>query len=137
MFPADPPPPAPPPIVRPFDPPDRPWQAGHRGADIRLPTDGRVRALAAGTVAFAGPVAGKPVVVVRLPDGRRVTYEPVRAVVAVGTRVGAGTVLGTVAERGGHCGADRGCLHVGLLRGTAYLDPRALWGPGPAVLKPW
>jgi murein DD-endopeptidase MepM/ murein hydrolase activator NlpD len=72
----------------------------------------------------------------------RTTYEPVRATVREGERVAAGQVVGTVAGAGpapSHCGG--GCLHWGLLRGGAYLDPLLLLPPwllntGPSRLLP-
>jgi hypothetical protein len=66
----------------------------------------------------------------------RSTYEPVVASVAIGQEVPLGGLLGTVAPVGGHCGGERGCLHVGLRTDTRYLDPRVLVSRLPAVLKP-
>ncbi|CAL9609004.1 hypothetical protein SUDANB140_05599 [Streptomyces sp. enrichment culture] len=68
----------------------------------------------------------------------RTTYEPVRASVRKGDRVGAGQVLGAVEPAGSHCSA---CLHWGLLRGDTYLDPLSLLPPwllhaGPSRLLP-
>ena len=134
MLPADLPPP--PPVIREFAPPPQPWAAGHRGVDLAVTPGAVVRALAPGTVGFVGQVGGKPVVTVRLTDGRRVTYEPVAAIVAVGDEVRVGTALGIVGSDAGHCGSATGCLHVGLRRGAAYLDPAQLWAPRAAVLKP-
>jgi murein DD-endopeptidase MepM/ murein hydrolase activator NlpD len=119
-----------------FRPPEATWASGHRGIDLAADTGDRVLAMAAGTVAFVGAVGGKPVVTVRHPDGRRTTYEPVVATVAAGAEVGTGDVIGRVAAAGGHCGGGRGCLHVGLRAGEAYLDPRNLLSRPPAVLKP-
>jgi len=121
-------------VVRPFDPPDRAWGAGHRGLDLAATSGAPVRSLTAGVVGTAGPVAGKPVVTVLLPGGRRVTYEPVLATVAPGQAVGRGEILGLVAATGGHCGGAAGCLHVGLRAGDDYLDPTVLLGR--AVLRP-
>ena len=133
--PPGPPHPAPrPAIVRPFDPPDRDWDPGHRGVDLAATTGARVPSLTSGVVGTAGQVAGKPVVTVLLPGGRRVTYEPVLAVVAPGQAVERGQPLGVVAPGGGHCGSAAGCLHVGLRDGDAYLDPTVLLNR--AVLKP-
>ena len=121
-------------VVEPFAPPEHDWQAGHRGVGLAADPGAGVRAMAAGRVAFAGRVAGKPVVSVELADGRRVTYEPVLASVVVGQRVAAGDVLGVVVGSGGHCGGE--CLHVGLRTGTGYADPLSLLGRRPAILKP-
>lgn len=125
-------------VVRDFDPPATVWSAGHRGIDLAASTGDQVRAMSAGVVAFAGTIAGKPVVTVAhlgLPSLRS-TYEPVLAVVDVGQAVAAGTLLGTVSLTGGHCGGLRDCVHVGLRSEDRYLDPRVLIGRVPAVLKP-
>ncbi|MBI1351648.1 MAG: peptidoglycan DD-metalloendopeptidase family protein [Actinomycetales bacterium] len=120
-----------------FRPPDAPWGAGHRGVDLAARTGETVRAVLAGRIAFAGTVAGKPVVTIALADGRRITYEPVRASVRVGDRVTAGDVLGVLSSSGGHCGGVVGCLHLGLVTASGYADPMSLLGRRPAVLKPW
>ncbi|WP_166846706.1 murein hydrolase activator EnvC [Isoptericola sp. BMS4] len=135
--------PVPGPLLRPFDPPVRRWSAGHRGVDLAAPGSTTVRAPAPGTVVFAGAVAGKPVVVVAHPGGLRSTFEPAAATVPVGTRVGSGDAVARRAAGGdgvgagaGHCGTRR-CLHWGVLRGDAYLDPMAFLGEdAPIVLLP-
>jgi murein DD-endopeptidase MepM/ murein hydrolase activator NlpD len=109
-------------VTRRFDPPAERWNAGHRGVDLAATPGQSVVTTAAGTVVFAGRVAGRPVVVVD-HGGVRTTYEPVRASVRRGQRVSAGAVIGVVA-RGGHC--DGHCLHWGLRRGETYLDPLSL-----------
>jgi murein DD-endopeptidase MepM/ murein hydrolase activator NlpD len=82
-----------------------------------------ILAAASGTVAFAGSIAGKPVV--SIDHGSvRTTYEPVVSKVSVGERVALGQVIG-VLRTGGHC---RGCLHWGLREGKSYLDPLSLLG---------
>ncbi|MDX6348363.1 MAG: hypothetical protein QOF84_3153, partial [Streptomyces sp.] len=115
-------------VERGFDPPMSRWGAGHRGVDLRAGPGAPVRAAAPGRVTFAGAVAGRGVVVIRLsvPGGLRITYEPVRASVSVGGEVAAGAVVGSLQGGGvpSHC-AGR-CLHWGLLRGSAYLDPLSL-----------
>ncbi|MDG4792531.1 M23 family metallopeptidase [Micromonospora sp. WMMD1082] len=121
--------------VRGFDPPPRPWLAGHRGVDLLAPAGATVRAAGAGTILFAGMVAGRPVVTVGHADGLRTTYEPVEPAVAVGTTVPAGAALGTLLA--GHAGCPAAaCLHWGLRRGPEYLDPLALLGLGRARLLP-
>lgn len=131
-------PPPSPPVIRPFAPPVSPYGAGHRGLDLPAAVGQPVRSLSAGDVRFVGMVAGVPVLTVDLGDGRRVTYQPVTSDLAVGAHVDVGTVLGVVPSAeasGGHC-ADAGCIHIGLRRGAAYLDPSVLLTRRPAVLKP-
>lgn len=116
-----------------FDPPSQRWNAGHRGIDLAASPGQTVASAAAGSVAFAGDVAGRGVVVVSHGE-LRTTYEPVASVVAVGEWVGTGEPIGTIETGTGHCG-DGSCLHWGLLRGQTYLDPRLLLGLRP-ILKP-
>lgn len=111
-------------VVRGFDPPAHRWEPGHRGVDLDAPGGAPVVAAGSGTVAFAGMVAGRPVVSID-HGALRTTYEPVAAVVSTGQPVVAGQVIGTVVD--GHC-ADSGCLHWGLVRGGDYLDPLSLLG---------
>jgi hypothetical protein len=66
----------PPQVVRRFDPPPQPWLAGHRGVDLAAPPGSIVRAAGAGTIAFAGRIAGRGVVSVAHSNGLRTTYEP-------------------------------------------------------------
>jgi murein DD-endopeptidase MepM/ murein hydrolase activator NlpD len=121
-------------VVRPFDPPDSPYGAGHRGVDL-LGTAGQpVLAALPGTVGFAGMLAGRGVVVVD-HGATRTTYEPVTATVAVGTQVAAGSRLGTLGLAGSHC-FPRACLHWGWIEGETYLDPLRLVGAGPVRLLP-
>jgi hypothetical protein len=122
-------------VLRGFDPPDRPWLAGHRGVDLRASPGQAVRAAGAGRVTFAADLAGRGVVVVD-HGALRTTYEPVDAEVSVGRRVAAGERLGTVATGSGHCGSGR-CLHLGLRRGGTYLDPLLALGASHARLVPW
>lgn len=125
----------PPRLVRPFDPPPRPWLPGHRGVDLAAAPGARVRAAGSGMVLFAGLVAGRPVVTVGHTDGLRTTYEPVHPTVRVGAPVVAGTPLGELAT--GHPGCPvSACLHWGLRRGVVYLDPLALLGPIRVRLLP-
>ncbi|MFC8718748.1 murein hydrolase activator EnvC family protein [Kitasatospora sp. NPDC057198] len=125
-------------LLRRFDPPPTRWAAGHRGVDLAAAPGTVVRAAAPGEVAFAGQVAGRPVVVVAHPGSGtpplRTTYLPVAASVPVGTAVAAGDPIGVVAGGSGHCPVD--CLHWGLVRGDRYLDPLALLGSGRARLLP-
>ena len=121
-------------VTRGFDPPEERWAAGHRGVDLAGAPGAPVRAAAAGRVSFAGLLAGRGVVVVVHGDLRS-TYEPVAAAVAVGAVVGAGEVLGALVP--GHAGCPAAaCLHWGLKRAEAYLDPLPLLARGPVRLLP-
>lgn len=121
------------PLVRGFDPPEQPWLAGHRGVDLLGAVGTKVVAAKAGRVVFAGTVAGRGVVVISHGE-LRTTYLPVRASVAVGAEVSAGTVIGTLMA--GHPCAGGVCLHWGLKRGATYLDPLSLLGESELRLLP-
>lgn len=115
------------PLVAAFDPPGCDFCAGHRGVDLGTVPSRPVRSAIAGTVTYAGDLAGRGVVVV--DDGtRRVTYEPVTASLARGAQVAAGDLLGHVALVGSHCYPDA-CLHLGLIDDATddYLDPLTLF----------
>lgn len=109
-------------VVGEFDPPDSAYGPGHRGIDLTTLVGAPVRAVAAGVVTFAGPVAG--VDVITIDHGtERSTYQPVSAAVSTGASVEAGEVIGTVVVGPFHCSSP--CLHVGRIGpdGEAYLDP--------------
>jgi hypothetical protein len=113
-------------LVRAFDPPASTYGAGHRGIDVSARTGQAVRAMAAGRVAYVGSVAGIPVVTIEHVGGLRSTYEPVVGTLPVNTQVIAGQQVGVVADSGGHCGGDVGCIHVGLRDAHGYRDPTLL-----------
>lgn len=121
------------PVARGFDPPAMPWLAGHRGVDLLGVVGTEVVAAMAGRVVFAGTVAGREVVVVSHGE-LRTTYLPVRPLVRVGSRVSTGQVIGRLAA--GHACPGGQCLHWGLKRGEAYLDPLDLLGPSGVRLLP-
>ncbi|MGN9907291.1 M23 family metallopeptidase [Phytohabitans sp. LJ34] len=121
--------------MRRFDPPPEPWLAGHRGVDLAAQVGAPVRAAGAGTVHFAGSVAGRGVVSVAHPNGLRTTYEPLKPSVRTGQAVAAGDQIGKLIA--GHAGCPvAACLHWGLRRGEEYLDPLALLGLGRVRLLP-
>jgi murein DD-endopeptidase MepM/ murein hydrolase activator NlpD len=113
-------------VIAGFDPPGQAWGSGHRGVDLAASRGQPVLAAAGGRVSFAGRLAGRGIVVVD-HGSVRTTYEPVDPLVAVGERVDAGTVIGTVGS-GGHCVGR--CLHLGMKQGERYLDPSLLVGGG-------
>ncbi|MFE6702815.1 murein hydrolase activator EnvC family protein [Streptomyces sp. NPDC057718] len=130
-------------VLRGWEPPAGPYGPGHRGVDLAARPDARVLAAADGRVSFAGRVAGRGVLAIEVADSGspplRTTYEPVRALVEKGASVRAGQPVGVLEEGPFHCAA--GCLHWGLRREDAYLDPLSLLPPallrrGPSRLLP-
>ena len=110
------------PIVDPFRPPPKPWDAGNRGVEYATAAGTPVAAAAAGEVVFSGPVAGGLHVVVLHADGIRTSYSFLASVaVHRGDRVGPGQPVGTAGDR----------LHFGARAGDAYVDPTLLFGAGP------
>ena len=123
-------------VTRRFDPGAFDWLPGHRGVDLAAVRGSVVHAAGPGVVTWASPIAGRGVVVIAHPDGRRTTYEPVDSLVHVGERVAAGDTIGVVVSGAGHCGGTSPCLHWGLLRDQTYLDPMRLLDPREPVLLP-
>lgn len=122
-------------VVDGFDPPDSPYGAGHRGVDLLGSPGQTVLAGLPGTVSYAGPLAGRGVVVVD-HGATRTTYQPVTAGVDVGDPVVAGARIGSLELAGSHC-FPRACLHWGWIEGAqTYLDPLRLVGGGPVRLLP-
>jgi len=123
-------------VARVFEPPASAYGRGHRGVDLRLAPGAEVLAPRDGTVTFRGWVAGRPLVVLQHEDGLRSTLEPVTSTLNVGSRVGAGAVVGHLDAAGTHC-APAACLHWGVRTPDgAYLDPLALLDRPRAVLLP-
>ncbi|WP_347343531.1 M23 family metallopeptidase [Jatrophihabitans telluris] len=124
-------------VRNPFAAPITRYGPGHRGVDLYAGSGETVRAAGAGTVRFAGSVAGRGVVVIAHADGLSTEYEPLTPTVAAGKAVAAGDPIGTVHGRHPPCGRDW-CLHWGARAGGIYLDPLSLLAPlGPIRLLPW
>jgi murein DD-endopeptidase MepM/ murein hydrolase activator NlpD len=122
-------------VGRPFEAPAHAYGPGHRGVDLVAVAGAPVLAAGPGVVAFAGAVAGRPVVSIDHPDGRRTTYEPVDPSVGAGQAVARGSPIGTLVA--GHAGCPVGaCLHWGVRRGEVYLDPLTLLRPPRIRLLP-
>jgi hypothetical protein len=126
-------------VITPFRAPGQPYGAGHRGVDFAVPEGTSVRAAAAGTVKFAGEVAGRKAVSIDHGDGLETTYSWLSEVlVEAGQAVGAGMWIGRAAEA--HPGARLG-LHFGVKIEGEYVDPRAYLGALDAAravrLAPW
>ncbi|MFI5713314.1 peptidoglycan DD-metalloendopeptidase family protein [Kribbella sp. NPDC051620] len=121
-------------VVRGFEPPPKPWLPGHRGLDLRGSPGQQVRSATSGTVTYAGPLAGRGVIVITTGP-LRTTYEPVIPTVRVGTLVTPGIPLGHLSAAASHC-APATCLHWGLLESTTYLNPLSLLPHRPVRLLP-
>lgn len=121
-------------VMHDFDPPDDPWGSGHRGVDLAGSVGQPVHSALAGTVAFVGSIAGKPVVTVSHGE-TRTTYEPVSSTLEVGATVAAGSRIGSLELPFSHC-FPSACLHWGWLRGETYLDPLDLVDDGRVRLLP-
>jgi murein DD-endopeptidase MepM/ murein hydrolase activator NlpD len=121
-------------VVRGFDPPSDPFGAGHRGVDLSGAVGQPVHSALAGTVTYAGLLAGRGVIVVN-HGPTRTTYEPVAATVSVGEAVAQGDRIGSLELAGSHC-FPAACLHWGWLRGEVYLNPLDLVGRQRVRLLP-
>jgi hypothetical protein len=114
------------PIARRFEAPGFEWGPGHRGIDYVVAPGTAVRAVAGGTVTFAGPVAGTVAVTIAHVGGIASTYSRLGAVeVDVGDRVSQGTWIG----RAGRAHADAAGLHLGIKLGDEYANPERFMGP--------
>ncbi|HXH35324.1 MAG TPA: M23 family metallopeptidase [Plantibacter sp.] len=118
-------------VQAPFVAPATPYAPGHRGIDVTAPTGVAVSAAAPGVVTFSGVVVDRPLVVIRHDDGLVSSIEPVVGSVSVGDTVARGAAIGTVGD-GGHC--DGSCVHFGVRRDGAYINPLLLLDDVPAAV---
>ncbi len=117
------------PVIDAFRAPAGPYGPGNRGLEYRTRPGATVRSIGAGTVAFAGQVAGRLVISIDHADGLRSSLVGLAAIdTVVGRRVGRGEVVGRAGP----------VLHLGVRRAGVYVDPATLFGAtGPARLVPW
>lgn len=105
-------------VTDPFRAPASPYGPGNRGVEYATAPGSPVTAIGAGRVGFAGPVAGRLVVVVDHGAGLRSSYLPLtEIVVEVGQSVPAGARLGTAGPS----------VHLGVRLGDRYIDPASLF----------
>jgi len=115
-------------VVRPFAEPSSTYAPGHRGVDFAVPAGTPARAAGAGTVSFAGDVAGALHVVVTHRNGLRTSYSFLADIsVAIGDTVTGGTVLGHTGGSDPDSGHDPDRFHFGLRIGDRYVDPLLLF----------
>lgn len=118
-------------VVRGFEPPSCTYCAGHRGVSVVVREGTPVRAIADGTITFAGKVAGNLFVVLQFAPDLRLTYGYLADTVddegsdtATGDVVTAGKVLGHSAQR----------VYLGVRRGHVPVDPTPYIGAKRARL---
>jgi murein DD-endopeptidase MepM/ murein hydrolase activator NlpD len=106
--------------------------AGNRGWEYRTAPGSEVRAVAAGTVVFAGAIGDQRYVSIDHVGGIRTSYAFVATIlVQRGDVVAAGAVIATTQAR----------FHFGVRRGGRYLDPGLLFtaapvGPPRLIVRP-
>lgn len=103
------------------------FSSGHRGIDIAAPAGTPVRAIAGGTVIWAGwsTTGGGNVVEIRHPDGMRSRYLHNRVLlVTVGQVVVAGQEIAQVGSTGWSTGPH---LDLRIQMGGQFIDPLRLW----------
>ncbi len=121
-------------VVKEFNPPPKPWMAGHRGVDLSASQGTLLYAPADGVISFSGFVAGKSVVSIR--HGKLTsTFEPAVTDLTVGTAVRRGQLFGRVEGGSDHCGKT--CVQWGLKSGKkSYVNPQAVTKKRRIVFKP-
>lgn len=112
-------------VLRRFEAPATRYGRGHRGIDLAAKPGDSVLSVDAGVVTHAAALAGRGTITLMHASGLRSTYEPVEATVHVGDVIDRGSPIGVVQPVLGHCGVAS-CLHLGALRGDAYVDPLPL-----------
>lgn len=121
-------------VAVPYQAPAHAYGAGHRGVDLQAEPGAPVVAPADGVISFAGTVVDRPLLTIDHGGGLVTTLEPVLPAVAIGARVAAGEVVGTVAT-GGHTAP--GAVHFGVRDAGEYINPLLLLEAVPrAVLLP-
>jgi murein DD-endopeptidase MepM/ murein hydrolase activator NlpD len=116
------------PVIDPFDPPDTPFGAGHRGIDIATPVGTVIVAPEAATVTFAGKVGGQLFVTLDHGGGVESTYSWLSAsLVRKNDVVARGQAIGRTGP--GHPGKTPAHLHLGVKLNGVYQDPLAYLGP--------
>jgi len=104
-----------------FQAPEVTWGPGHRGIDLAATPGTAIRAAGAGTVTFAGLVAGIGAVTIDHGNGIETTYSIADDIsVSAGQEVAQGTWIGRVSAA--HPGRSSG-LHFAVKVEGVYVDP--------------
>ena len=122
------------PVVRGYEPPERPFGPQHLGLDYSVRAGTSVRAAGDGVVVFAGVVGRSRAVSVEHPGGRRTTYAYLRRLtVRPGTPVRRGDILGRSGGTGpGH---GPGMVHFGYRVRGRRQDPAGLFRSPPSHIS--
>ena len=122
------------PVVRRYEPPERPFGPQHLGLDFAAPPGTAVRAAGDGVVAFAGLVGRGRAVAIEHGGGRRTTYAYLRrALVRPGAPVRRGDAIGVSGAAGpGH---HPDVVHFGYRINGQPHDPAELFQPRPGRIS--
>jgi murein DD-endopeptidase MepM/ murein hydrolase activator NlpD len=112
-------------IIRFFEAPATPFSAGHRGIDIAVPFGTPIHAPAAGTVTFAGWIAGSMFMTLDHGDGVKTSYSWLSGfAVARGDAVRTGEKIAYTGH--GHPDVATPHLHFSARVNGMYVDPLLL-----------
>lgn len=121
-------------VIAEFDNPVEPWLPGHRGVDLAADLGAPIVAPSQGQLSFAGVVAGKQVVSLRI-DNFTVTFEPAVTGLKADTVVESGQEFARFEGHSDHC--DGRCLHWGVKTAQqTYMNPLSKVKPRKIILKP-
>lgn len=107
-------------VVRSFEQPTCTYCAGHRGVSVAVVEGAPVRAIADGTITFAGEVAGNVFVVLQFASDLRLTYGYLKD--AIGDQ-GSEVATGDVVTRGAVLGHSARRVYLGVRRGHLPVNP--------------
>lgn len=120
-------------VHTPYDLPNGPYQAGHRGIDITARGAAQVASPVNGVVSYVGTVVDRPVISIKVDERTTVSLEPLTSELVAGDAVARGQPLGLLST-GGHCTTE--CLHLGVRVDGNYVNPLRFF-IARAVLVPW
>lgn len=108
-------------VTSPFAP-GLPYEAGHRGVDFAAFPGQVISAPISGTISYVGVINAVGTITIS-HGARRVSLQPVLALVVIGQAVTKGEVIGRVSVAKYHCS---NCLHIGVRENGKYINPTFL-----------
>lgn len=109
-------------VTREIDIPEKNWNSGHRGLDLRAPPHARIISPFDGTIRFVGVIAGRNIVSIENVHGVVMSFEPCITHLEKGYSIKRGDFLGIVG--GTSLSGDSDILHLGVKIDKTYIDPR-------------